>query len=85
MLWKGFFSNEHATNLIVGDAFGYEGKTISGLRGWTRDFSINSLDEYYAILEQQPELKNSTAPTDLFYSTRMAENATHCLSRYFTK
>ncbi|MGQ1787623.1 hypothetical protein [Saccharicrinis sp. GN24d3] len=84
-IWKGFFKNKHATNLFIGDAFGYGGITISGLRGWTRDFSINSLDEYYDMLEEKPELKLTTSPTDYFYSTRMAENATHDLARFFTK
>ncbi|BAX78477.1 hypothetical protein [Labilibaculum antarcticum] len=85
LLWQGFFKNEHSTNLFIGDAFGYGGKTASGLAGWTRDFSINSLDEYYAMLDQNPELKASTTPTEFFYSTRMAENATHDLARFFTK
>ena len=83
-LWKGFFSNGHITNLYIGDAFGYGGKTVSGLSGWTRDFSINTPDEYYALLEEQPDLKSKTVLTDFFYSTRFAENATHSLSRFFT-
>lgn len=83
-LWEGFFTNKHITNLFVGDAFGYGGTTISGLSGWTRDFSINSLDEYYLMLENNPALKSRTAPVDFNYSTRMAENATHDLSRFFT-
>lgn len=84
-LWKGFFTNSYNTNLFIGDAFGYGGKTVSGSAGWTRDFSINSADEYYAMLEEQPELKVTTSPSDFFYSTRMAENATHDLSRFFTR
>lgn len=84
-LWEGFFDNEHINNLYIGDAFGYGGQTVSGLRGWTRDFTINSLDEYYYLLEQNPEMKTLTAPTDFNYSTRMAENATHSLTRFFTK
>lgn len=84
-LWKEFFRNGHKTNLFIGDAFGYGGKTVSGLSGWTRDFSINNLDEYYEMLEKHPKLKNSTNATDFNYSTRMAENATHDLTRFFTK
>ncbi|GAF03695.1 hypothetical protein JCM21142_62374 [Saccharicrinis fermentans DSM 9555 = JCM 21142] len=84
-IWKAFFNNNHTTNLFIGDAFGYGGKTISGLHGWTRDFSVNSLDDYYEMVEQQPQLISTTSPTDYFYSKRMAENATHDLSRYFTK
>lgn len=84
LIWKAFFKNGYATNLYIGDAFGYGGRTISGLDGWTRDFSINSLDEYYAMLEQHPELKSITIPTEFFYATRMAENATHDLTHFFT-
>ncbi|MDW7690867.1 helix-turn-helix domain-containing protein [Flammeovirgaceae bacterium SG7u.111] len=85
LIWKGFFDNQHTTNLYIGDAFGYGGKTISGLGGWTRNFQINSLDEYYALLEEKPELKEQTSPLDFNYSTRMAENATHSLARFFTR
>ncbi|AWW29615.1 hypothetical protein DN752_05465 [Echinicola strongylocentroti] len=83
-VWEGFINNGHATNLYIGDAFGYSGKTISGLNGWTRDFDINSLDDYYKMLEDKPQLKQLTSPTDYNYSTRMAENATHDLARFFT-
>lgn len=85
LIWKGFFKKKHATNLYIGDAFGYGGTTISGLSGWTRDFSINSLQEYYRLQEEKPELKTLTVPTEFNYSTRMAENATHDLSRLFTQ
>ena len=85
LFWKKFFINGHLTYLYIGDAFGYGGETVSGLRGWTRDFSINSTDEYYQLLEQNQELKTKTALTDFNYSTRMAENATHDLARIFTK
>jgi len=85
MLWKGFFSNNHSTYLFVGDAFGYAGNTVSGQKGWTRDFDINSLDEYYEMLDKKPELKAVTNPSGFNYSTCMAENATHDLSRFFTK
>lgn len=84
-IWKDILKNKHTTNLFIGDAYGYSGLTISGNRGWTRDFNINSVDEYYAMLESKPELKDKTNPTDYFYSTRMAENATHDLARFFTQ
>ncbi|WP_109829737.1 hypothetical protein [Reichenbachiella versicolor] len=84
-IWKDFFDNEHTTSLYIGDAFGFGGKTISGKSGWTRDFSINSLDDYYELLERKPELKDITRPMDLSYSTRMAENATHDLTKFFSE
>lgn len=85
LVWKGFFKNSHVTNLYIGDAFGYGGLTVSGQPGWTRDFKINSLNEFYAMLEEQPELKERARPTEFNYSTRMAENATHDLARIFTQ
>ncbi|WP_075590859.1 hypothetical protein [Labilibacter marinus] len=84
-IWKGFIKNEHNTNLFIGDAFGYGGQTISGLKGWTRDFSVNSPEEYYKMIEENPALKDMTTLADFNYSTRMAENATHHLSRFLTQ
>lgn len=83
-VWDGFFTNKQITNLFVGDAFGYRSTTITGSSGWARDFNINSLEEYYEILEENPELKSITSPSNFYYSTRMAENATHDLARFFT-
>ena len=83
IIWEDFFENKNPTRLYIGDAFGYVGKTVSGNSGWTRDYNVNSIEEYFALLEERPELKNITSPTDFTYSTRMAENATHHLSRFF--
>ncbi len=84
-LWSGFFNHGHPTYLYIGNAFGYGGRTVSGRPGWTRDFRINTLDQYYHMLEEQPELKTTTHPSDFFYATRMAEHATHDLTRLFTQ
>lgn len=83
LLWKGFLNSEHDNYLYIGDAFGYGGTTVSGQSGWTRDFKINSVNEFYDLLEAKPELKSIARPTEFNYSTRMAENATHDLSRFF--
>lgn len=85
IVWQDYLNNDKSTNLYIGDAFGYGGKTISGLGGWTRDFEINSRDDYYKLLEDKPELKLSTRLSEICYSTSMAENATHDLARLFTK
>lgn len=84
-VWADFFQNGHPSYLFIGDAFGYRGKTVSGQQGWTRDFQVNSLEEYYSLVDTQPVLKETTYPSDFFYSTRMAEHATHDLARFFTQ
>ncbi|RED95944.1 hypothetical protein [Marinoscillum furvescens] len=84
-IWKPFFRNDQQTNLYIGDAFGVTGKTITQGYGWTRDYQINSLEEYYELVERKPELKGQIEPVDFNYSTRMAEHATHSLARYFTE
>lgn len=84
-VWSGFFKNGHHTNLFIGDAFGYSGKTAFGNSGWTRDYSVNNLEEFYQMLEKNPDLKKKLSPTEFTYATRMAENATHDLSRFFTE
>lgn len=84
-IWEDFFNSGRETTLIIGDAFGYTGKTISGHNGWTRDFAINSLQEYLQLTEIQPGLRQITSPSTFNYATRMAENATHALSRFFSR
>ncbi|MFY0625010.1 MAG: winged helix-turn-helix domain-containing protein [Reichenbachiella sp.] len=84
-IWEPILNNGRETNLFIGDAFGFRGRTVNGSQGWTRDFTINSIEEYYAMIEEQPDLKESTYPTNFFYSTRMAENATYDLSKFFSQ
>ncbi|WP_338237773.1 helix-turn-helix domain-containing protein [Persicobacter diffluens] len=82
-IWKAFFDNGHSTSLYIGDAFGFTGQTISGQAAWIRDFKINSLEDYYQLIKENPQLEASTNPANYTYATRMAENATHDLSRWF--
>ncbi|WNJ17953.1 hypothetical protein [Pontibacter sp. G13] len=82
-IWQDFLASDQETHLYIGDAFGYQGQTISGGNGWTRDFDVNSLDDYYALLEENPTLKSQTKPTHFYYSTRMAEHAAYDLGRFF--
>ncbi|PWJ37926.1 hypothetical protein [Sediminitomix flava] len=84
-VWESFFESEQTTNLYIGDSFGFGGKTISGRNGWTRDFSVNSLEEYYQFVKENPNLAQKTKSSNYTYSTRMAEHASHDLSRLFTQ
>ncbi|GGZ38580.1 hypothetical protein GCM10007049_34670 [Echinicola pacifica] len=84
-IWKGFFENNQPTHLYIGDAFGYGGKTISGNEGWTRDFEVNNVEEYYNLVKQDPQLQHTTHSSTFYYSTRMAEYSTYYLSKLFTR
>lgn len=82
-LWKSFFASSPSFNLVLGDHFGAMGKTITGGSGWTRDFEINSVDEFYGFLESKPELKEVLHPASYSYTTRMAALATQRLQQFF--
>lgn len=82
-VWKSIMNKEKPTNLFIGDHFGISGTTITGGIGWTRDFSINSVNEFYELLEENPELKDSQKPANYTYTTRMAALATQQFERLF--
>ncbi len=84
-LWKSFFLNSKETNLIIGDVFGMIGKTITGNNGWTRDYSINNLKEFYDFLELHPKLKDSLDPPPYSYVNQMAVTGSVQLANYFSK
>ncbi|MDV7185916.1 hypothetical protein R3X25_01380 [Lutibacter sp. TH_r2] len=82
-LWKSIINKEKPTNLFIGDHFGVAGTTITGHTGWTRDFNINNINEFYDLLEEKPELKNYIKPANYTYTTRMAALATQQFERLF--
>ncbi|CAM4110548.1 helix-turn-helix domain-containing protein [Zobellia nedashkovskayae] len=83
LLWESFLNSEKSTNLILGDHFGTMGETMTGGRGWTRDFEINSVDEFYDLLEVKPELQGVLHPANYSYTTRMAAMATQQFQQFF--
>ncbi|CAM3544927.1 helix-turn-helix domain-containing protein [Zobellia roscoffensis] len=83
LLWQSFLDSGKSTNLILGDHFGAIGETITGEKGWSRDFEINSVDEFYDLLERKPELKGVLHPSKYSYTTRMAAMATQQLQQFF--
>lgn len=83
-VWSRFFKNNLPTTLFVGDAFGFRGTTITGSLGWTRDYHINTIDEYYALLEVKPALKEITNTAKYSYLTAMGPEATHHISKLFS-
>ncbi|WP_298534443.1 hypothetical protein [uncultured Algibacter sp.] len=84
-VWGKFLDNNITTNLFIGDHFGVTGKTITGDVGWTRDFNINDVNEFYDFLEKNPKLKNSLKPANYSYTTRMAALATQQFQILFQK
>ncbi|WP_298472421.1 helix-turn-helix domain-containing protein [uncultured Maribacter sp.] len=84
-IWEGFFLEEKQNTLFIGDAYGIKGKTITGKEGWTRDYSIKNIDDYYKLLEKKPELKDITKPSDYNYITGMGAESSHDLMRLFAE
>ncbi|WP_299555923.1 hypothetical protein [Seonamhaeicola sp.] len=82
-LWKSFLLKNTPTNLYIGDHFGMTGKTITKNNGWTRDFSINSSDEFYNFIDSNPNLRDSIKPANYSYSTRMAALSTQKFQAFF--
>ncbi|OEK08291.1 hypothetical protein A8C32_02210 [Flavivirga aquatica] len=82
-LWSSFLDKEQKTTLYIGDFFGFSGPTITGSLGWTRDYSINSIEEFYAKSEELPELKKFHRPAKYSYATGMAAGATQNLHALF--
>lgn len=82
-LWNNLLINEHPTTLYIGDVFGMKGKTITGPDGWTRDYHINNIQEYYTLLEQQPKLKSLLEPASYSYVTGMGVHAAHKIGHLF--
>lgn len=82
-LWKNFLSNTNNTNLYIGDHFGMTGKTITGNQGWTRDFSLNSADDYYNFINSHQQLKDSIKPANYSYVTRMGAIASQRFQQFF--
>ncbi|APZ45571.1 hypothetical protein BW723_04345 [Polaribacter reichenbachii] len=82
-LWKPFLENHTKTKLFIGDHFGISGKTITNKPGWTRDFNINSSEDFYTYIDKNPELKNKIKPSTYSYSTRMSALATQKFQSFF--
>lgn len=82
-LWTAFLNENAETNLFIGDHFGMAGKTITTGNGWTRDFEINSNEDFYNLINKNPQLKNKIKPSKYSYSTRMAALATQKLQAIF--
>lgn len=87
-IWKNFLNSKDQSNLFIGDHFGISGNTITNGMGWTRDFNINTTNEFYKLLDEQPELREQIKPSQYSYSTRMSAITTQKLQglyQYYEK
>ncbi|WP_139956951.1 helix-turn-helix domain-containing protein [Flavicella sediminum] len=82
-IWKSFLETEEHSNLFIGDHFGITGTTITNGYGWTRDFNINTTNEFYQLLDAQPELRDKIKPAQYSYSTRMSAITTQKLQELY--
>lgn len=82
-LWKSFLSQKATSNLFIGDHFGILGNTITEGTGWTRDFSINNVNEFYSLIDKHPELKDIIKPSNYSYTTRMGALAAQKIQQLY--
>lgn len=84
-IWSDFFRSEKSTTLFIGDSFGMKGETITGEIGFTRDYDINSVDEFYTFIEGRDDLKGKLVPSNYNYFTGMGAVASRNIAQLFTK
>ncbi len=82
-IWRSLISSTHDTHLYIGDAFGAVGNTITGKRGFTRDYRINSYAEFFELLENKPELKGVLKPSPFTYASSMGVISVQRFQHYF--
>ena len=82
-LWNSFLSDNKPTNLFIGDHFGISGNTVTGHTGWTRDFEINNINEFYSFIDKNPDLKNALHPSSYSYTTNMGPIASQQFQKFY--
>jgi hypothetical protein len=82
-IWKSFLSKKKITNLFIGDLFGVIGITPTGGEGWCRDFSINNIEDFYALCDKKPALKKELHPANYASCTGMAALSTQQLQSLY--
>lgn len=83
VLWRSFFTNNKPINLYIGDAFGFIGNTITGRKGWSQDYGINNIEEFYTFIDKNPDLKDIIQPAKFTFATAMASISTQYLQQFF--
>ncbi|WP_321316917.1 hypothetical protein [Labilibaculum sp.] len=84
-IWNSFVVDETKPKLIIGDAFGVMGNTATGAFGWNRDYTINSIEEFYQFCDNNPKLKNELSPANYTYMTGMGAITSQKITSLFDK
>lgn len=81
-IWDDFINSTKTSTVYVGDYFGMIGTTITGELGWTRDFNINTMAQYYELGKNKPALHESTQPSNIYYTTPFAVYSVNSIARF---
>lgn len=84
-IWSSFLTDETKPKLIIGDAFGVMGYTATGAFGWNRDYTINSIEEFYRFCNDNPQLKTDLSPANYTYMTGMGAITSQKITSLFDK
>lgn len=84
LLWKAYLNNGYPTTLYIGDAYGMLGNTPTGELGWIRNFRINNHQDFYEMIDRNPELKEVLEPANFSYINSMGAFAARDLSGLFS-
>lgn len=64
-VWQEFFENNMPNTLYLCDVFVYHGPNNFGHNGWHRDARINSPEEFYEMINQNPDNHKQYHPSNL--------------------
>jgi len=83
--WNDIINSNFSTTVLFGDLYTLDGKTITGEIGITRDFSINSVDDFKDYLKRNPHMADSLKSGAYQYLTRFAPYCSKKITRYFSR
>lgn len=82
-IWAPFLRSDQKTMVYVGDLFCTRGETITGNIGWTRDYSISNLEEFYQYIQLNPDMKNVLTPASFTITNSTSTLSIQRLQQYF--
>ncbi|RED95987.1 hypothetical protein [Marinoscillum furvescens] len=84
-VWTSLINNQKETALYIGDVFGYRGPGAFGAYEWHRDARINSTEEFYELVNTNPEVYGELKPGGYSYVVFENSAIVKPFTRYFTK
>lgn len=82
-IWKSMMTKTSQSKLYIGDVFGMIGTTIIGNKGWTRDYNINSYQDFYNFIKNNPKYRNKLSPSPFSLNNGMAVISTQLFQQFF--